>query len=188
MQILPLPVPDWPRGVFTRFKALGDGDGMNVTALFQNSTTVGNPANTSETDLHTYTMPGGTLATDGDSVMVYALVENANNANNKSTKLHFGGTVIGDSTVIAASNNWWVIRALITRTSATAQKSVCWVSNVINEGAWNTAAGGNVNERTPAETLSGAVIIKITGQSPTTGAANDVTAVLTVIQKIPAAA
>lgn len=160
---------------------------MSLTTLFQDSTTVGNPANTNETDLHTYTMPGGTLAADGDSVMVYSVVFNANTGNNKQTRLRFGGTVVGDSTVLSVTNNWWVIRAIIMRTSATTQKSACWVSNVANGAAWNSAAGGNMNSTTPAETLSGSVVIRVTGQSNTTGAANDVQVLLTVITKIPAA-
>jgi len=186
--LLPLPLPFYVLwgGLFGL--GLGGDDGMALTSLFQNSTTTGNPANTNETDLHVYTMPGGTLATDGDSVMVYALVQNAGNANNKQTRLRFGGTLVGDSTIIASNNNWFVVRALIIRTSATAQKALCWSNNLGNAAAWTTAAGGAVTSTTPAETLSGDVDIKVTGQSNTTGAANDVQAVLTVIFKIPASA
>ena len=149
----------------------------NVSAnqrLAQLTAAVGNAADTNEADLFSFAIPAGKLANVGDLVRLKAWVKNAANANNKQTRVYFGGTTIGDSTVIASNNNWWVVEAVVIRTGAATQVALCHALNNANSGAWTSATGGAVTQTAPSETLSGAVTIRLTGTSGTTGAADDV--------------
>lgn len=158
-----------------------------VQHLFENETSVGNPASTDETDLHTYTIAANQLATNGDALCIRAWILHAGTANNKRTRLYFGATLIGDSTVLATQSNWYYVEATVFRTGAATQKAVCLSLNVADAAAWTSAAGGNMTQSAPEETLSGTVAVRITGTSPTTGAANDVTVVASSVEYIPAA-
>lgn len=132
-----------------------------------NASGVGN-SGTGETDLATYSLPAGALNADGDIVRISVYGSFANNANLKTVKIYFGSTVI--STPISAANNTGTFQAIffVARTGAATQFS--WGRSGITNG---TNENGNLNvSTTPAETLSGAVTIKVTGQSNT--ASNDV--------------
>jgi len=125
------------------------------TAQLSNLTTV-------ETDLCLYAMPGATLATNGNKVRVSVYGTAASNANVKTVKLYFGATVI---TTLGTSINGvgWMATAVVTRTGAATQ-----VAGSIGLGANGAAVASQATA--PTETLSGAVTIKVTGQSGTAGA------------------
>lgn len=154
-------------------------DGVTMTApatsasvagilnVYANSTGSGN-SGTGETDLQTYTLPANALNANGKLLRISVFGSYANNANLKSVKIYFGSTVI--STVSSAVGNTGNFQAIffVARTGAATQFS--WGRSGITNGS---SENGNANPfTTPAETLSGTVVIKVTGQSNT--ASNDV--------------
>lgn len=129
------------------------------------TTLAGTAANTDEQTLYAFSLPASTLGVNGRGVRIRAFGTVAANGNTKTVKLKFGSTII--ATRAAADNGQtWTITADVIRTSATAQLGHGWLVNT----------GGSVANQsitTPAETLSGAVTISLTGQSGT-GTASDV--------------
>jgi hypothetical protein len=128
---------------------------------------------TSETDMATYTMPGGTLST-GKVLRITAFGTTAANANTKTVRLRFGGTEIGRPMNANAANNasWSVTNSYVIATGAATQNA--WVrtsQNTTNALGTNENAN-NLFNSSPTETLSGSIVIKVTGQSNT--ASNDV--------------
>lgn len=121
------------------------------------TTAVGN-VGSGEDNLMTYALAAGLLGTDGWGVEIIAAFACANNANNKTIKLYFGATAIGTygaSTYTALSLG---MHAFVVRTGATAQVAYATYGAPITNGYYNTIT-------TPAETLSGAITIKATGQA-----------------------
>lgn len=155
---------------------------LGPTVLFQTGTDAGNIANTSEQSLHSYAMPGSTLAVDGDTLDLEAYLLTDANSSNKRIKVLFGATEIMDSGSLVLPSYGFRIRARITRINGTSQKaSVWWDAN-------NAAGNGPIGTYTftsPGETLSGSVTIAVRGQSPSAGAADAVVAKFTGIVKHP---
>jgi hypothetical protein len=127
---------------------------------------VGNLADTSDDVLFTTTITGKTLSHDGDGLVVSAYGVFAGNANNKTVKLIFGATTLVSSGVVALNGKAWWLIAEITRTAVATQLS-------IGEYSADTSTTEVMTKTAPGETLSADVVLKVTGASPTTGAAND---------------
>jgi hypothetical protein len=138
------------------FRALATTDlPAGVPLSLFTSTTSGPNSGTTETDLGTYSMPGGTLSVNGQKVRITAWGQIASNANLKTIKLYFGSTVLitDNGTVNGAG---FRLYGEVVRTGATTQ----------------VAHGISMMQRTllngftsPAETLANAITIKATGQS-----------------------
>lgn len=133
----------------------------------------GTTAIITEEILKTYTLPGGTLDSDGDALYVEAVLETAANANNKTINLKFGVTTLVSTGAIVSNNSRFIIKATITRVSSTSQ--YCFAEIFGYEGvstALVTAAtfGGPTS---PGETLSADVDLVVTGQNGV-AAANDI--------------
>jgi len=116
-----------------------------------------------EQDLFSFSLLGNSLSADNQFLVLTFRDRNAATANTKQLRVRFGATVIGDSTAVAANNNWWNGDCIIWRTGAATQKAICGVLNAANAASWSTAAGAGANISTPAEVLSGAVLIRVTG-------------------------
>jgi hypothetical protein len=121
-----------------------------------------------EDDLHTYTIPANTLATNGKAIKYRAhfTIQTTGGAT-KQVRVKLGATTIFDSTAQAIGVlSEWVVELMIVRTGATSQR----VSAI-----FNASGGGNtpVSYTTAAETLSGALVLKATGQSAGGGEANN---------------
>lgn len=123
-----------------------------------NTTNVGN-ISTGEDNLMGYAMPADVLVTNGDYIEVEAWGQFAANANAKTVKLYFGATTLINSGAVAINNGSWHFKATIIRTSATAQKAS---AQIFGEG---TLLAARTSATTPAETLSGAITIKCTGEA-----------------------
>lgn len=154
--------------------------------IFHNATAVGNTADTNEDVLHTFTMAGNSLVTAGQHVRIETHEQNAATADLKRTRVYFGATVILDTTAIASNNNWWSIICDVWMVTAVTQKAVCHATNDTNGGSLATAAGGGVNLTTPGETLSGPIVIKVTGQDSSAATANAIIAQSTLVEWYPA--
>lgn len=163
--------------------------GNNITAtlkggpirIFHNATQVGNGADATEDTLHSFTLPANGLNVVGESLRIWTYVQNAATANGKRTRIEFGATTIADTGSRADNNNWMVIFCDVFMTGAATQKSICSINNTGNAGF---TGNGNTILSTPGETLSGAVLIKVTGTSATS-TANDMLAQITTIDLWP---
>jgi hypothetical protein len=107
-------------------------------------------------DLMSYTMPAATLGTDGQTLRITIWGTTAANANAKTIVLNFGATLVTINATTAAPNNQnWLATVMVVRTGAATQV-------LAGDGS-----AGAVQESTysaaPTATLSGAVIIKVTG-------------------------
>lgn len=141
---------------------IGTGGAAAVAGgtLFSGTTPASN-VSTTETDLITYTLPGGTLAVNGRGVRITAWGSTAANTNSKTFRLYFGATAVNVETT-AASASPWFLRSTVLRITATTQTA----------GAEGYVAGngGGPAFYAPAETLATAIVIKVTGQSAVAGA------------------
>ena len=126
-----------------------------------NTTAVGN-VGTGEDDLMSFSVPASTLGTDLDSVWFETAGTIANNVNAKRIKVKFGATTIFDTGAagipISAAIDW-CCSGRIVRTGAATQK--CFVSFNTN----NATLAAYADYATAAETLSGAVTFKLTGEA-----------------------
>jgi hypothetical protein len=159
------------------------GRTVNIGGVYSDHyVSVGN-GTTVETDLYSDSMPGNTLAKNGDKIEAEyggSFVSSATAT--RQVKVYFGGTVIFDSGALTLSlSSAWTCYVLIIRVSATV---VRYMVSFATEGAALSAYTA-VGELT-ALTLTGANILKITGQAAGTGAAtNDIVAKLGSISFYP---
>lgn len=144
--------------------------GCRATALKVDSATH-TGSGTGETDATTYTLPAGTLATDGDVLIAEVWGKTAAGASSRTLKFWWNGaSIITDVTAVASGN--YRIFVIIQRTGATAQSAHCMIDRVATFNtatiAANTTLGtgwDNLNA-----TLSGPVAVKTTVQDGTAGA------------------
>lgn len=129
--------------------------------LHSDTTTVGN-VGTGEDNLMTYTIAANSLDLNQQSITGRASGTIANSINAKRLRFKFGSTTCMDtgaagfpiSTAIS-----WTLQFEIIRTGATTQK--CNANLSTN----NASLASYVGYATPAETLSGAVTLKLTGEA-----------------------
>lgn len=127
-----------------------------------------------EDQLGTVTIPANTLDTNnGSCVRITAWGITAANANSKTIKLYFGATVLVTLVHASAINDApWKLEGLVFRISSTTQEAF---GEGRTKAAGATAAAYTVTMQTrstPGETLTGDVIVKVTGEAV---ADNDIT-------------
>jgi len=134
--------------------------------LYCTMVTTDTGANTTETDLASYTLPAGAMDTSISGVTSYAGIHirawgtTAANANTKTIRLKFDGTTIDSNSVTTAPNSQdWVIDTYLHRLDSTNQKGM----TRFDVGA--TTQG--VNAISATATLANAIIVKVTGQNGT---------------------
>lgn len=140
---------------------------VGASVLYSYTTDTGTAANTTETDLATYTnIPGTTnaLTADGDEMVAKGVLTFAANGNTKNVRIKFGGTTAFTLTS-TASGTVVFVEARIVRTSATAQK-IYFTTTV-------TGVVTTVGKTTSAINLVANQIVKITGENGT-ATANDI--------------
>lgn len=129
---------------------------------------VGNPANTTETDLHTYTMPANTLAVNNNFVDIMAEFTMVPGGDTIYARLYFGSHVLfaGGS---SAGYNQVQLTGRVYRTGAATQLFVgqAIYRNTGSDLSFTRPAYANITENLAAD-----VIIKTTGQSEIVGTAN----------------
>ena len=128
---------------------------------------VGNLADLTDDTLFTYTLPASCLDADNQGVVIEAFGSFAANGNNKTVTRWFGTSLVFSSGVLTNNNVGWNARLMLSRTGASAQ---------IGTG-FGMAGSTPVPVPVPligTEVTTGAIVLKVTGASPTTGAANDV--------------
>lgn len=149
----------------------GAADVFVPCRLTSSTTAVGN-VGAGEDTLMSYTLPASTLTTNGMAVKVIAWGHTANNANAKTLKGYFGATqVFGGSgiSLTVSELGSWMAGFVVMRTGAATQACA---AQVCGGPAGSGVTLASVTATTPAETLSGTVLIKFTGQATSD---NDVT-------------
>lgn len=137
--------------------------GTNTHSLVTsvNTTTVGN-VGIGEDDLRTYSLPASFLSTDGDSCYFEAAGTIASSANAKRIRVKFGATTIfdtGAAGIPVSTAIDWRIMGRVVRTGAATQK--CMVHMNTN----SATLASYTDYTTAAETLSGAVTLKLTAEA-----------------------
>lgn len=127
--------------------------------LYTNVTQVAN-VGTGEDDLMTYTLPGGTLTANGDSLVITAHGTFGAGSAQKDLKFYFGGTSVTINSG-TSSVTQWVARIYINRVDATNQH----VFGLFSLGPTLNTDDGFIT--TATETLASDVAIKFTGESTT---------------------
>jgi len=151
-----------------------------IKVLNNTSTQAATTAVTTEEDLLSYTLPGGTLANTGDAVRIKWWGVTANNTNNKTLRFYWDGTAIYDSGALPAQASQWLYECIIHRTGAATQDIMQWF------GFYNGAVITPNFSPSLAATLSGDVIIKCTGQNAV-ASANDMINHGMSVEYLPAA-
>ena len=131
-----------------------------IGAADVDATQVGN-VGAGEDDLITFTLPAASLHTNGMGVRVTAWGITANNANAKTLRVYFGASLatIGLDPSI---NGQWKVTLIIVRTGAATQEA--WIDVISATSTANTPEHFTF-VLAPTQTLSGAIVIKMTGQA-----------------------
>jgi hypothetical protein len=140
-------------------------DGGSSSVLWNDVSTTGTSAGTSEEDLKVYTMSASLMGNDTDLLKVKSLFQFALNDNGKTIRTYFGGDLMLEFfTDSLISDPYFVIENDITRISATSQFIE---SRIISNGI------SQVTTTTAAKALTNPVIVKATGENAV-AAANDI--------------
>lgn len=158
------------------YGGFGTGISYNPAGVVSSQFAAVSNGTTVETDLLTYTLPAGALSANGMGVRITTWGTMANNGNTKTVRVYFGATAVTTLATAVAANQQFFAQATILRVTATTQTAV---GNLF----WTGLSAANLGVSTPAETLSGAIVLKLTGQSGTAG--GDVTSAGFVVEALP---
>lgn len=142
---------------------------MGVANVQTSASGIGNAADTTDDTLFTYTLPLNSFSSNGKSLRMMATGHFATNGNTKQVKCWFAGAVIANSGAAATSNTDWICTIDITRIDATHVSAV----GTFNGNGLTSQINVTANLAV-ADLTSNTSIVKITGASTVTGAANDV--------------
>lgn len=155
--------------------AAGGGAGtISMAGLLSsqiNQSGVGNTATTSDVDLFTYTMPAGTLNNTGRKIRVKCWGTTGATGNNKTIKGWFAGVNFFFANVVTYNNVDWTAEFTVTyedATHVTTEGKLIYNGQAITVSCSNNSVVENLTSNTS--------IVKFTGASGTTGAANDIVA------------
>ncbi len=127
---------------------------------------IGNGADLTDDTLFTYTLPANSLDTVGRGIIVETFGKFATNGNNKVVKIFFGSLSYTSGTQTGSAVGWYSRLELWKQAS-----NVQIASGRGAAGATSFATSLPLNG---SEADTNTVVIKVTGASPTTGAASDV--------------
>ena len=131
---------------------------------YTDTTAVGN-VGAGEDDLISYSVPASTLAVDEQKLAIVCWGTTASNADTKTLKGYFGSQLLFTAALTVSQVGQWQVGVVILRTAAATQIALAQVI----EGVASTDLTLSINEITaPTETLSGAVVFKLTGEATTT--------------------
>jgi hypothetical protein len=156
----------------------GAWESIPMRCLNVQTTDVSNPPTGVATDLHTFTLPAGVLARNGESIEAeWTLTTVASTPDTVVIVAQFGATALMTLSQVALGGSL-KIRSRIYRTGAATQKAETTV--VSGDSVYADSCVVTI----PAETLSGAIVVKVTGND--TGATgNLVTCRLSSVRFIP---
>lgn len=143
-------------GVWNRTGGYNSNISFGIASV--DTTTKGN-VDATENILLQYDLEANGLSEDGDFVEIDAFGIFAANANNKRVRLHFGSSVVLDTTSVAANSGSWIIQSKVIRVKSNSQKVITTIvssnSLVIEKSIYVTAS----------EDLNAAIVIKCTAEA-----------------------
>jgi hypothetical protein len=187
----PYPVPsgpqdsNWSAKLVAFLQALAAAVTSSALAVSRLSTQtsavgIGNGADNTEDTLMSYSVPANTLPNANQTLRITAYGFGVNTADATTLRMYFGAQLLITKVLPTTSNNKWKLVAEVARIGPTSQIA----SAVCVSGA--TGAGGVAQDCTsPAETLSGPVVVKVTGQRGGTPTANSITQNLMMVELVP---
>lgn len=138
------------------------GSAAGVSVLHVNTTAVGNVL-AGEDDLMTYVLPANKLDANGKALRIRAWgTTSASVTTYKRRRLYFGAVRLHDATAAIDATSTWEIIATVVRTGASAQEA--YIASLA-AGAAGGGATVHVDPASLSEVLSGAVTIRVTGES-----------------------
>jgi hypothetical protein len=150
-----------------------------TTTLFDHFNSVSN-VSTGETDLYSDSLPGDTLAFDGDKISAFYAVSVISSGSTKRVRVYFAGTLIHDGTALTTSGAGNIqINVLIMRDSATSVRYTVSSTSYLATPV-DVQSVGSLGSLT----LTSPLVLKLTGQATATA---DLTAVLGSVSAVPAA-
>lgn len=156
--------------------ALGGAAGLTQGTIsataFESSpvSPAGTGADTTEDTLMTYSLPASSLSVNSQGFRVTAWGDNnsISTTDVMTVRCYFGATVVLSRVLTASQANTWYANYTVMRTGASAQVATGFLLQNGTAQAWVQS------NSSPAETLSGAVTIKCTGQRATSSVANSI--------------
>jgi len=148
--------------VYQTWEKIGDSRKKNFTLNTLSSTT-GN-VTSGEDDLWTYTLSGGQLGEQNQSLDYKAWGITGANGTGKRIIYYFGAEPVLDTGVLTENSAAWEITSTIVRSATTIQRII---------SRFATSSTSFVIYKKTTEDLTGAVVLKITGSS-STSSSNDV--------------
>ena len=128
-----------------------------ITQLDDDATQVGTDADTAEKTLYTHTVPAATLGVNLQKLVLKIHGRRGASTQSEILKFKFGGTTLLTYTFSGHTNhNNFSAEVTIVRTGAATQKA---------QVNLQVASGSSFGYTTPAETLSGTVVLSMTGQN-----------------------
>lgn len=140
---------------------------VKVGGLVTSDTTVnGSGADTTEDTLTQFSFPASSLLVNGRGLRVTAWGDGVSTTDATTIKCYFGATVVATKVLTISQANTWRASMEIVRTGAATQVAT---GTVMNGGTVGSITQSNTS---PGATLTGAVVIKCTGQRTITSSAN----------------
>ena len=166
-------------GRTTALQSSSSTSGGQLHSLFDHYDTVGN-VGTSETDLYSDTIPGGTLATDGDKIQFVYGGTYAGALANKTIKVYFAGSALLNTGGLGLETGSWQVTGTIIRSD---NERCRYTVELHASDAVYVSAGsfGNTSQTTPMDPTADN-ILKVTGTSD--GATNQVFATMGIVSWI----
>lgn len=114
----------WFRFFESIWKRIGGGASYSLGGLLTYDATQTGNVGTGEDDLISYTLPQNTVDLDGSTIEIIAFGTTADNTNNKTIKLYFGGTEIFETSGSGSNlrNKSWKFHCHILKTGNNTQK------------------------------------------------------------------
>ena len=126
--------------------------------MYKSITAVGNITSGTD-DLMSYSMLANSMAVNANVIRVTVAGTTAGNGNTKTIIFQFGGTSLTiNPTTTAPNGSYWYLQAYVYRTGAATQY-------LTYQAFVNATMEANSGNTTPAEDTTGAIVIKVTGNS-----------------------
>jgi hypothetical protein len=156
-----------PSGMLTYFgggaQSFADA---GVIYRYQSTTGTGNGNDTTEDTLQTFSLPASSLDIAGRTLQIVASGSLANNSHSKTARLYFGASIVATTGAQTGANIGWQLQLQVQKAASNSQ--IGFYSPIVG-----TTHGGISLPQAGTETDTGAITIKVTGQTGT-AAANDV--------------
>lgn len=167
-----------PSGKADTVMGTGTGYATAHGVAYCDAAIVGSGADTTEDTLKTWPLPASSLDANNKGLRVTMFGDGVSTGDVTTIRAYFGATAVLTKVLTASQANTWRCVFEVTRTGAATQTA----SGVLHNGG--TAQSTVQANAAPAETLSGAVTIKCTGQRATSSVANSLRCLFMMVEFI----